>query len=66
MRHYRVTWGVRHRSHGDYVVKHENDRPHHVIYGPMPAAVVIAFIAERRALFEEIINRQLNKGKPNG
>jgi hypothetical protein len=60
----RYGWAVHHDAAGSYVIERETDaRP--VVFGPMPAEVVPAFLAERKRLALHIVGRaikELNDG----
>ncbi len=58
----RYTWGVRHEPAGSYVIERENDRPGTVVFGPMPAGMVTAFLAERQKQAGSIILKEMNRG----
>lgn len=55
-----ITWAAHHDVGGSYVIERDNaDDTASVVYGPMLASQVTAFIADRRALFTEMLRRQL-------
>jgi len=55
-----ISWGVRHEPGGSYVIEHEDDRPV-TTYGPMPAAIVGAFMLERQAAVRRVFNRVIER-----
>jgi hypothetical protein len=62
---YRVTWAIEHTPDGSYVVERETDRPV-TVYGPMPAALVTAFIRDREAVIREVFQAHLNRSFLHG